>query len=74
MRMLLSLSHSMEGLQKVGFCFESREYLETGDNVARLAGNAPFIIDKDSGEIFDLGTAWPLEKYLKTTKKAKTRS
>ena len=30
------------------FCFEAREFLETGDEAARLAGNAPFIIDKDS--------------------------
>lgn len=28
------------------FCFEAREFLETGDEAARLAGNAPFIIDK----------------------------
>ncbi|HCL5075213.1 TPA: hypothetical protein N2F43_004607 [Salmonella enterica] len=43
------------------FFFESREYLETGDNASRLAGSAPFIIDKDSGEIVELGTAWSLE-------------
>jgi hypothetical protein len=54
------------------FCFESREYLETGDNASRLAGNVPFIIDKDSGEIVDLGTAWPLEKYLKDYETSKT--
>ncbi|MDZ9544831.1 YrhB family protein [Escherichia coli] len=42
------------------FCFESQEFLESGDEAARLAGNAPFIIDKDSG----LGTAKPLEEYL----------
>ena len=41
------------------FCFEAREFLETGDEAARLAGNAPFIIDKDSGEIHSLGTAKP---------------
>ncbi|MDF7548990.1 YrhB domain-containing protein [Escherichia coli] len=44
--------------------FEAREFLETGDEAARLAGNAPFIIDKDSGEIHSLGTAKPLEEYL----------
>ena len=32
------------------FCFEAREFLETGDEAARLAGNAPFIIDKDSDD------------------------
>ncbi|EDX9484811.1 hypothetical protein GQP67_002063 [Salmonella enterica] len=51
--------------------FESREYLETGDNASSLAGNAPFIIDKDSGEIVETGTAWPLEKYLKDYEESK---
>lgn len=46
------------------FCFESKEYLKTGDASSLLAGNAPFIIDKDSGEIIELGTARPLETYL----------
>lgn len=46
------------------FFFQSREYLETGDFSTQLAGNSPFIIDKDSGEIHDLGTAYPIEKYL----------
>ncbi|HCM1952792.1 TPA: hypothetical protein N3A08_001818 [Salmonella enterica subsp. salamae serovar 9,46:z4,z24:z39:z42] len=52
--------------------FEYRKYLETGDNASRLAGNAPFIIDKDSGAIVELGTAWPLEKYLKDYEESKT--
>ncbi|MEG3113031.1 MULTISPECIES: YrhB domain-containing protein [Pantoea] len=46
------------------FCFQSREYLETGEFSAQLAGNSPFIIDKDTGEIHELGTAYPIEKYL----------
>lgn len=53
------------------FCFQSREYLETGDSSALLAGNAPFIVDKDSGEIYELGTAYPLEKYLHDYEEAK---
>lgn len=54
----------MDALAGWYFCFEAREFLETGDEAARLAGNAPFIIDKDSGEIHSLGTAKPLEEYL----------
>ncbi|MDY4385849.1 YrhB domain-containing protein [Pectobacterium aroidearum] len=53
------------------FCFQSREYLETGKISALLAGNAPFIIDKDSGEIYSLGTAYPIEKYLQDYEKKK---
>ncbi|AWH88635.1 YrhB domain-containing protein [Limnobaculum parvum] len=47
------------------FCFQSRKYFETGNFSDQLTGNAPFIIDKDSGDIHTLGTAYPLEKYLK---------
>ena len=39
-------------------------YMDALARAARLAGNAPFIIDKDSGEIHSLGTAKPLEEYL----------
>ncbi len=46
------------------FCFQSREYIEHGDPSAQLAGNAPFIIDKDNGELYVLGTAQPLMAYL----------
>lgn len=46
------------------FCFQSREYLETGEFSAQLAGNSPFLVDKDTGEIHELGTAYPIEKYL----------
>ena len=28
------------------FCFEAREFLETGDEAARLAGNAPLLLIK----------------------------
>ena len=46
------------------FCFQSREYLETGEFSAQLAGNSPFIVDKDTGDVHELGTAYPIEKYL----------
>ncbi|MCK1069403.1 YrhB family protein [Pluralibacter gergoviae] len=46
------------------FYYQSREYLETGDFSSQLAGNSPFIIDKDTGELYELGTAYPIEKYL----------
>jgi len=46
------------------YCFQSREYIEHGDPSAQLAGNAPFIIDKDNGELHVLGIAQPLMAYL----------
>lgn len=46
------------------FCYQSKEFLETGELSAQLAGNAPFLIDKQSGELHVLGTAKPVESYL----------
>ncbi|YCH71306.1 YrhB family protein [Pseudomonas syringae] len=31
---------------------------------AQLAGNGPFLIDKETGELHVLGTAKPLKEYL----------
>lgn len=55
------------------FCIESKEFLETGDFSAQLADNAPFIIDKDSGELHFFGTAYPLEEYLQDYEEKKNR-
>ncbi|WP_367440151.1 YrhB domain-containing protein [Snodgrassella alvi] len=46
------------------FCYQSGEYLETGNTSYLLAGNSPIIIDKDSGVIVETGTIHPIEKYL----------
>jgi hypothetical protein len=48
-----------------------REYLETGETSALLAGNAPFIVDKDTGEIHVFGTAHPLKEYLQNYEEQK---
>lgn len=53
------------------FCSESYDYLNTGDFSSELVGNAPFIVDKDSGDIHEFGTAYPLEKYLHDYEEAK---
>lgn len=46
------------------FFYESKEYLNTGNLSSMLAGNAPFIIDNQAGEICTLGTAHPAEFYI----------
>jgi len=45
-------------------CYQSSRYLETGDFSYALAGNAPYIINKYTGEIRVTGTALPLEQYI----------
>jgi hypothetical protein len=47
------------------FFFQSAEFLRTADPSDQLAGNCPFLIDRNTGELVELGTAEPLESYLK---------
>ena len=46
------------------FVYDSKAFVETGEFRHRLAGNAPFIVDKNDGSIHDTGTAEPVESYL----------
>jgi hypothetical protein len=58
------ISYSEEFLDGWLFCFDSKEYVETGNFSAQLAGNGPLLIDKDTGELHILGTARPPREYL----------
>ncbi|SQB36881.1 Uncharacterised protein [Citrobacter koseri] len=70
--MPLSSSHSTEDLQKVVFFVSNQWSISKPETTLPVwQENTPFIIDKDSGEIFDLGTTWPLEKYLKDYEESK---
>lgn len=60
----LQITHEGEFSEGWFFCYQSEEYLDTGNSSAQLAGNAPFIIDRRSGELHVLGTAKPLKEYL----------
>ncbi len=45
------------------FFYESRRYLETGDEHERVMGNAPLLVCT-SGAVHLLGTERPVEEYL----------
>ena len=47
------------------FFYTSRRFLETGDLNHMLAGNAPIVVDRQTGKVTWLGTAEPLENYLR---------
>jgi hypothetical protein len=46
------------------FFYQSAEYLRTGNVSAALAGNAPYIVNRHTGEVIVTGTAWPTQKYI----------
>ena len=47
------------------FFYQSRKYIETGDFQYMLGGNAPYIVDRNTGELVVTGTAYPIEHYIK---------
>ena len=46
------------------FFYQTKEYLKTGNIIDALVGNAPYIVNKYTGELIETGTADPIEKYI----------
>ncbi len=46
------------------FFYDSRRYLETGDLSFAVAGNAPYLVRRADGAVFETGTAFPVEHYI----------
>lgn len=60
----LQITYEGEFAEGWFFCYQSAEYVRTGDPSAQLAGNSPFLIDRNTGELFELGTAKPIAEYV----------
>jgi hypothetical protein len=46
------------------FFYQSKAYVEYGDDIEMLAGNAPIIVNRYTGELVHTGTAYDIEHYL----------
>lgn len=46
------------------FHYDSAEHIQTGDFRGGLVGNAPLIVDRNSGQIVETGTAHETEYYV----------
>ena len=46
------------------FGYNSAEYLRTKSLSSALAGNAPILVEKETGNVVTTGTARPLESYI----------
>ena len=46
------------------FFYQSEEFVRTGNPSARLAGNAPLLVNRLSGEVATTDTALPLQHYI----------
>jgi hypothetical protein len=45
--------------------YDSRRHLETGDFRDALAGNAPYLVVRDDGSLWETGTAPPIEARIR---------
>lgn len=62
--LVLLLEHTIERPFGWVFFYTSRLYRETGEFRYALAGNAPLIVNRRSGEVVATGTARPVEHYI----------
>lgn len=46
------------------FYYNSAKYIETEDFRDAIAGNAPLIVARNTGQIFETGTAYETEYYI----------
>lgn len=46
------------------FHYDSADHIQTGEFRGGLAGNAPLIVDRNSGQIVETGTAHETEYYV----------
>lgn len=46
------------------FFYTSKQFHETGDFRFALAGNAPYIVERETGRLIETGTALPLDEYI----------
>ena len=51
------------------FYYNSKKFIETGDYQHALAGNAPLIVDRNTGQIVVTGTAHNTEYYTNNYKR-----
>ncbi|MFW5443461.1 MAG: YrhB domain-containing protein [Methylococcaceae bacterium] len=54
------------------FFYNSKDYLETGELSYMLAGNAPFIVDKENGQLHVTGTDQSIEHYISEYEKQRS--
>ena len=44
--------------------YQSKKYIETGEVRYQIAGNGPYFVNRNTGEMLYTGTALSIEKYI----------
>lgn len=56
------------------FFYDSVRHQQTGSILDALAGNAPILVDRDTGQVYGTGTAQPAEHYIEQHRERKRRA
>jgi hypothetical protein len=48
----------------MGFFYDSKPFLQTGDMLHMVGGNAPLIVDRETGEVAVTGTVYGRQHYI----------
>ncbi len=67
-KVVLVDSHTREETFGWVFFYTSEDYIRTGETKYALAGNAPLIVNRNSGKIIVTGTAYSIEHYIEEYK------
>ncbi len=46
------------------FFYNTQRFIETGDIIHALAGNAPYLVERATGRVLATGTAYPTADYI----------
>ena len=46
------------------FFYNTEEFANSGDVMDTLVGNAPYIVNRNTGELIETGTAYDIEDYI----------
>ena len=52
------------------FFYTSKRWLETGETKFAVAGNAPFLVKRDTGQVHVFGTARSIDHYIEQFEQA----
>ena len=61
---VMQLQHTIERPIGWVFFYGSKLFAQTGEFKHAVAGNSPFIVNRNTGKVVSIGTARPVEHYI----------
>lgn len=63
-KLVIDDKHTIEKEWGWVFFYNTSEYLKSGKLAEALMGNAPYIVNKNTGEVIETGSAYDIEHYI----------